>query len=173
MGTFSWQCPHCETTLSCLVEKKQQLRRCPDCNGVSRPTECARPHDVNGLRRAVRDVEFCELPAREIRQMLREFRIKIKHLFDPELKQLLGALTSLERSGVEADVERFVSMLADAVEIEMEDRIHESAWLKTKRGAFRGATATRDWLRTEQGSAVGAGIAILAAFLGIQILRDD
>ncbi|MCK4624111.1 MAG: HU family DNA-binding protein [Phycisphaerae bacterium] len=170
---FEWQCPHCGTLLTCSYEDRNELMKCCECNGLSRPTDCAQPANSVNLEPTIGHLAHQHRTNREIRLMLLEFRSKIRHLFDSELRELLQVFMSLEAQAAETPARQFAKLLADTTEIEMESRFRESAWQKTKRATLRAATAARDWLQTEDGKTVGAGVLILAAFLGIDLLTDD
>ena len=170
MAEVFWKCPHCEETLHCDRKQKDDLLICPSCGGASRPSDCAevpsasvRSTDPTRKRRKRQ-----RRAERDVRQMMREFRKAIGHLFESELKQLFALL----HAGKIPDIEAFSELFLDEVESELERRLDESAWDKTKRAAFRASTAVKDWLKTDQGKAAGVAAGVVALLLGYQLFDD-
>ncbi|GMU22710.1 MAG: hypothetical protein AMXMBFR13_27950 [Phycisphaerae bacterium] len=107
---------------------------------------------------------------RAFRQQVREFRTAIRDAFEPELKELLSGLSNLEIATAGTEASEVGMVLCNAVEEELEARVHETAWSKATRLAKRGARSTKAWLKTDEGKAVTKGAAIVAAFFGINLL---
>ncbi len=63
-----------------------------------------------------------------------------------------------------------VASFSDAVEAELEARVKETGWDKTKRLARRAATGTSKWLKTDEGKSVAGAAAVIAAALGFNFL---
>ena len=166
MSQVTWSCPHCGTELVCQSADVENNLSCPECKGVSCPGECLRAAAMSLAASLARQEQ------RQFRQMLREFRANLHDAFNDELKQLLATLGDLATAAAGTGAEPYVEVLANEVETELEARVRETGWDEAKRLARRGAKATKDWLKTEDGKAVAGGVALVAALLGFNYLSE-
>jgi hypothetical protein len=107
-----------------------------------------------------------------LRQFLRQFQIHLQDASIPELKGYLWKLSEALREYADSDEGPLIGVLVGGVEAELDARVNQTAWDEARRLARRGAKATKNWLKTEEGQTVAGGVAVVAALLGINLVGD-
>lgn len=90
----------------------------------------------------------------------------------PELREYLLKLSEALREYGDSDEGPLITILAAAVEAELDARVNQTGWDEARRLVRRGAKATKNWLKTEDGQTVAGGAAVVAALLGINLLGE-
>ncbi|MFW5690539.1 MAG: hypothetical protein ACOCVI_02460 [Planctomycetota bacterium] len=108
----------------------------------------------------------------ELRQFVREFQMYLQDASLPELREYLLKLSEALREYGDSDEGPLITILAAAVEAELDARVNQTGWDEARRLVRRGAKATKNWLKTEDGQTVAGGAAVVAALLGINLLGE-
>ena len=169
MSEEIWPCPSCGTKLTCQSSDIEKNFSCCNCKFISCPADHFRTVAMSLFIALARQEQ--QVPG-SFRQMVRGFYAGLLDASKNELMELLDCLRNLMRASAGTVAEVIVDVLVNVVEVELDARVRETAWDDAKRLVRRGARATGDWLRTDDGKLVAEGTVVIAALLGFHYLRD-